>query len=261
MADSRCCFGCSNVRKGAWVISVFDMLICIILTVRAIATLSIAPYSSYTYKVKLNSPFDDAPSLSSDSRLQLLEKDFNLFSQLFIIFLFFYVNLNLKKATFIRNTQSINQWLVINLIFFVFFTLFIGFTTVKNASQVIFPIGIPVSIVVVYQIYVVKCFYDDELNAITPPTLHTTPYVTITSQSLQTPVYPVQAGPYVIQQVHQPITQTPYPQPTYQYQPQQQTSQSHVAMPVPSQQNLQEYCNPPPYSPSYNTQEGSSVKQ
>jgi len=116
--------------------------------------------------------------------------------------------------------------------------------------------------VVVYQIYVVKCFYDDELNAITPPTLHATPYVTITSQTLQTPVYPVQGGPYVIQQVHQPITQTPYPQQTYQYQPQQQTSsQSHVAMPVPSQQSLQEYCNPPPYSPSYNTQEGPSVKQ
>lgn len=192
---------------------------------------------------------------------------------------------------FQRNAQSINQWLVINSIFFVFFVLFIGFTTVKNASPDIIPIGIPVSsmyqmfflynikinwllkcsniqhfylllVVVVYQIYVVKCFYDDELNAITPPTLHATPYVTITSQTLQTPVYPVQGGPYVIQQVHQPITQTPYPQQTYQYQPQQQTSsQSHVAMPVPSQQSLQEYCNPPPYSPSYNTQEGPSVKQ
>jgi len=174
---------------------------------------------------------------------------------------------------------------VVNLIFFVFFVLFIGFTTVKNASPDIIPIGIPVSsmyqmltyiilkfsniqhcylllVVVVYQIYVVKCFYDDELNALTPPTLHATPYVTITSQTLQTPVYPVQGGPYVIQQVHQPITQAPYPQQTYQYQPQQQTSsQSHVAMPVPSQQSLQEYCNPPPYSPSYNTQEGPSVKQ
>ncbi|KAL4119055.1 hypothetical protein QTP88_011927 [Uroleucon formosanum] len=260
MADSRCCFGCSNVRKGAWVISIFDMLICIILTVRALTTLNITPYT-YTYKVKLNS-YDDGSSISSDHRVQLLEKDFNLFSQLFIIFLFFYVNLNLKKATFIRNTQSINQWLVFNSIFFVFFVLFIGFTTVKNASPDIIPIGIPVSIVVVYQIYVVKCFYDDELNAITPSTLHATPYVTITSQTLQTPVYPVQGGPYVIQQVHQPITQTPYPQQTYQYQPQQQaSSQPHVAMPVPSQQSLQEYCNPPPYSPSYNTQEGPSVKQ
>uniref|UniRef100_A0A2S2PEY0 Lysosomal-associated transmembrane protein 4A n=1 Tax=Schizaphis graminum TaxID=13262 RepID=A0A2S2PEY0_SCHGA len=259
MADSRCCFGCSNVRKGAWVISIFDMLICIILTIRAISTLSITPYS-YSFKMKQNSLYDDASP--SSERLQQLEKDFNIFSQLFIIFLFFYVNLNLKKATFIRNAQSINQWLVINLIFFVFFALFIGFTTIKNASPDIIPIGIPVSIVVVYQIYVVKCFYDDELNAITPPTLHATPYVTITSQTLQTPVYPVQAGPYVIQQVHQPISQTPYPQQTYQYQPQQQTpSQSHVAMPVPSQQTLQEYCNPPPYSPSYNTQEGSSAKQ
>lgn len=117
-------------------------------------------------------------------------------------------------------------------------------------------------VVVVYQIYVVKCFYDDELNSVTPPTLHTTPYVTITSQTLQTPVYPVQGGPYVIQQVHQPIAHSPYPQQTYDYQPQQQTSsQPHVAIPVPSQQSLQEYCNPPPYSPSYNTQEGSSVKQ
>lgn len=44
---------------------------------------------------------DDGSSISSDHRVQLLEKDFNLFSQLFIIFLFFYVNLNLKKATFI----------------------------------------------------------------------------------------------------------------------------------------------------------------
>lgn len=117
-------------------------------------------------------------------------------------------------------------------------------------------------VVVVYQIYVVKCFHDDELNAVTPPTLHTTPYVTITSQTMQTPVYPVQGGPYVIQQVHQPITQTPpYPQQTYQYQPQQQTSQSQVTMPVPNQQNLQEYCNPPPYSPSYTTQDSPSVKQ
>lgn len=39
--------------------------------------------------------------ITNDHRFQLLEKDFNLFSQLFIIFLFFYVNLNLKKATFI----------------------------------------------------------------------------------------------------------------------------------------------------------------
>lgn len=52
---------------------------------------------------------------------------------------------------FQRNAQSINQWLVINSIFFVFFLLFIGFTTVKNASPDIIPIGIPVSSM--YQIF------------------------------------------------------------------------------------------------------------
>lgn len=125
-------------------------------------------------------------------------------------------------------------------------------------------------VVTVYQIYVVKCFYEDELkfmanserNILTQATVHRQPFITVNNQTtMQTPAYPVQAGPYIIQQVHQPVAQTPYPQQTYQYpHPQQQPSQSHVVIPPPESQT-QEYCNPPPYSPNYNMAECPSVKQ
>lgn len=112
-------------------------------------------------------------------------------------------------------------------------------------------------VVVAYQLYVVKCFYDDEIkytferNTITQP-----PYLTITSQTTS---YPVQTGPYVIQQVHQPVAQVPYPQQTYQ-----QPSQTQVVLPQPEPYAAmpQEYSNPPPYSPNYTMQESStSMKQ
>lgn len=125
-----------------------------------------------------------------------------------------------------------------------------------------------VLVVVVYQIYVVKCFYDDELKYLassernaTQSTMHMhgPPYVTITSQ---TTAYPVQSGPYVIQQVHQPVSSAPYPQQTYQYQLQPEPPQSHIVLPpTESPHPPQEYCNPPPYSPNYSMQEGPSMKQ
>lgn len=280
MADSRCCFGCSNVRKGAWVIAIFDMLICILLTLKTLSMLNILSYPSYTYKKTLqpHSSFDDTLSTYSYERRPIpMENDFNVFNQLFVLFLFFYINLNLKKATYMHSVQSINQWLVTNSIFFVFFILYVGFITLRYSTPDIIPVGIPISIVVIYQIYVVKCFYDDEVkfmavsdrNVGSQPILRNPPYVTITSQpvqstpaySIQTPsTYPIQSGPYVIQQVHQPVTPSPYPQQMHQCQPQQQTQTQH-AHPQPEPYVPQEYCNPPPYSPSYNMPESSSVKQ
>lgn len=124
-------------------------------------------------------------------------------------------------------------------------------------------------VIVSYQIYLVKSFYDFEVeflatserNVVLQPTLHGTTYVALPSQTVQNPAFPVQPGPYVIQQVQQPLTQSPYPQQTYQYQP-QQPSQSHMVLPMSDQQHTpQEYSNPPPYSPNYNMQEGPSVKQ
>jgi hypothetical protein len=210
-----------------------------------------------------------------------MEIDFIVFSQLFILFLFFYTNLNLKKATYEHQVQSINQWLIINSIFFIFFNVYVGFTTIRNSTPEIIPIGIPVSIVVVYQIYVVKSFYDDELKLLAiseqnQSGLHGSPYVTITNQPIQstaaypvqsattypiqsTTAYPIQSGPYVIQQLHQPIAQVPYPQQTFQFQ-QQQTQANHI-YPPQEPHTPQEYCNPPPYSPNCNMQEGSSMKQ
>lgn len=116
--------------------------------------------------------------------------------------------------------------------------------------------------------YVVKCFYNDELkflatserNIGTQPALNSHQYITITNPPIQSSHYPVQSGPYLIQQVPQPTAQAPYPQQTYQFQPQQPPSQSHAFVPQPEPPS-QEYCNPPPYSPTYNIQEGSSVKQ
>lgn len=129
-------------------------------------------------------------------------------------------------------------------------------------------------VVAIYQIYVVKCFYDDELkfmavsdrNVGSQPALRNAPYVTITSRpvqsnSVQPPsTYPVQSGPYVIQQVQQPVAPLPSSQQMHQYQPQQQTQVQH-AHPPPELYAPQEYCNPPPYSPSYNMPESSSMKQ
>lgn len=40
------------------------------------------------------------PNSLNERRSILMENDFNIFNQLFILFLFFYVNLNLKKATY-----------------------------------------------------------------------------------------------------------------------------------------------------------------
>lgn len=127
------------------------------------------------------------------------------------------------------------------------------------------------SVVAVYQIYVVKCFYDDEIKflAITRnvarPTVQCAPIVSITNQNAQPPpVYPVSVhhtGPYVIQQVPHPVGPAPYPQQTYQYEPQQPSTQSHPALPQSDQRTPQEYCNPPPYSPAYNVHEGFSAKQ
>lgn len=131
-----------------------------------------------------------------------------------------------------------------------------------------FSINLFCLVVVVYQIYVVKTYYDDELkflatsdrNVITQSSMHNPPYVTISSQAVQAPVYPAQPIPYVIHQIHQPATQAPYPQQTYQYQPQQQPAPSHT---LPTDTfTPQEYCNPPPYSPSFLPESSSSsVKQ
>lgn len=119
----------------------------------------------------------------------------------------------------------------------------------------------------VYQIHVVKCFYNDELKTlitsernIVQPTVNGSHYVAITSQTVPTSNYPIQPGPYIIQQVHQPATQaTPYPQQTFQFQQQQQPSQSHLILSDPN--IAQEYSNPPPYSPNYNTPERSVTKE
>lgn len=45
---------------------------------------------------------DDIYSINSlyERHSILMVNDFNIFNQLFILFLFFYINLNLKKATF-----------------------------------------------------------------------------------------------------------------------------------------------------------------
>lgn len=130
-------------------------------------------------------------------------------------------------------------------------------------------------VVVIYQIYVVKCFYDDELKFMAisdrnigsqPASRNAAPYVTVNTYSAQSnavqppSTYPVQSGPYVIQQVQQPLTPLPTSQQMHQYQPQQQTQAQH-AHPPPEPYPPQEYCNPPPYSPSYNMPESSSMKQ
>lgn len=124
-------------------------------------------------------------------------------------------------------------------------------------------------VVLVYQMYVVKSFYNDELkflatterNIGTQPAINSHQYITITNPPIQSSHYPVQSGPYLIQQAPQPLIQAPYPQQTYQFQPQQQPSQYQAALPQPEPHAPQEYCNPPPYSPNFNIQEGSSVKQ
>lgn len=129
-----------------------------------------------------------------------------------------------------------------------------------------------------YQLYIVKSFYDDELKFLSvsernngvQPVLRGPPLMTITSQVQSTAAYPiqsttaypVQSGPYVIQQVHQPIAPAPYPQQQYHPQThQQQPAQPNHPHLVPETFAPQEYCNPPPYSPNYNMSEGPSVKQ
>lgn len=116
----------------------------------------------------------------------------------------------------------------------------------------------------------VKCFYEDELKFlansernITQSTVHGPPYVTITTQqTVQNSAYPVQPGPYVIQQVHQPTqAQATYPQQTYQYPHPQQQPQSSVVLPPSDLHTPQEYCNPPPYSPNCNMSEGFAIKK
>ncbi|XP_025409418.1 uncharacterized protein LOC112682873 [Sipha flava] len=258
MADSKCCFGCSNVRNGTWVISIFDMLICSFLAVATLSRLSVSPYP---FKSNYHSSNCDVVTVDYISPM---DYDFLIFNQLCVLFYFFYLNLNLKNATYIHNAQIINQWLVTNSIFFVFFLLTIGFITLKNGTSNFIPIAIPISIVVIYQIYVVKCFYDDEVKFLAisarnaaHSTIQCAPIVSITNQSVQAPpLYPVQAGPYVMQQGPHPVMQASYPQQTYQYETQQPSSQSQ-----PDQRAPQEYCNPPPYSPAYNMHEGFSAKQ
>lgn len=124
------------------------------------------------------------------------------------------------------------------------------------------------SVIIAFQIYVVKSFYDFEVefsatserNVVVQPTLGGPAYLALPSQTIQNPTYPVQPGPYVIQQVQQPITQPPYLQETHQYQPLQQP-QSHMVLPMQDQHAPHEYTNPPPYSPNYTMQCGPSVKQ
>lgn len=118
-----------------------------------------------------------------------------------------------------------------------------------------------------YQLYVVKCFYTDELNflniaehsIVTQPNCHIPSHVSMSNQTVPNPAYPVQAGPFVIQQLYQPVPQPTYPQQAYSCQPLQHSSHPHTAMHMPEQQP-HEYSNPPPYSPTYNTEEGPSAK-
>lgn len=121
-----------------------------------------------------------------------------------------------------------------------------------------------------YQLYVVKCFYNDELKFLAvsehntttaQPICHSPPYISINNQSMQAPpAYPVQAGPYVVQHTQQPISHTSYPQQIYPCQPPQQISQPNTIVPT-MELHPQEYCNPPPYSPTYNAQGSPSAKQ
>ncbi|VVC25235.1 Hypothetical protein CINCED_3A012039 [Cinara cedri] len=256
MADSKCFFGLSNVRNGTWLISIINMTICIVLGVISIATIHPDhPRTDYQQ--------NDYYS-RNERRMQHMETDFYFFITFFILFLFFYINLHLKKSTYVHATQSINQWLVINTIFFSFYFLFVCFCTLKYGLTDIITFGIPMGVFSAYQIHVVKCFYNDELKFllseqnVTQPTINGPQYVAIASQAIPS-TYPVQTGPYIIQQVHQPTTQaTPYPQQAFQFQPQQQPSHSHL---VPHDPNIpQEYNNPPPYSPNYTKPGGSVTK-
>lgn len=77
-------------------------------------------------------------------------------------------------------------------------------------------------VIIAYQIYVVKLFYDFEVTFLAAaeknvlqPTLCGPTYVTLPSQIVQNPTFPVQPVPYVIQQVQQPLTQLPYLQQKY----------------------------------------------
>lgn len=115
----------------------------------------------------------------------------------------------------------------------------------------------------------VKCFYDDEVKFIATSarnaahsTIQCAPVVSITNQNVQPPpLYPVQTGPYVMQQVPHPVVQASYPQQMYQQDTQQPSCQSHTVVLQSDQHAPQEYCNPPPYSPAYNVHEGFSAKQ
>lgn len=119
-----------------------------------------------------------------------------------------------------------------------------------------------------YQIHVVKRFYADELDFLvaseqngTQPTMNATHYIPVTNPTVPSANYPIQTGPYIIQEVPQPIVQAPlYPQQPLHYQQQQQQQQQPSYFSSRDSNIPQEYTNPPPYSPSYMPQDISITK-
>ncbi|XP_050541886.1 uncharacterized protein LOC126905834 isoform X2 [Daktulosphaira vitifoliae] len=183
----------------------------------------------------------------------------SLLNKLVIHFLFLYVNYHLRKATYEHNVQIIYQWLVVNNIYFVFSILVLIFATFRLESLEIFMGAIPVVLLMGYSIYIVQCFYQDELKFLnnhcstTTITVNGPPYATLNS-TIPNTHYIVQP-PIIQHPVHQ-APAPPYPQQSYASQPPQYP---HIQIPQFTEPQPPEFCNPPPYSP-YSGTEGTSTK-
>ncbi|XP_050432383.1 uncharacterized protein LOC126840577 [Adelges cooleyi] len=269
MAESLLCCGCITYRVATRTISILYFWCSILAMVFTI--MDMRPASHNTIQKSDNSFFQSSYTgrinnhilESINTETQYL---FNtVFYQLFSRFLSAYVSYYLQKATYEHNVNYIHQWLIYNKIYLVFTIVIFILGALRLDSLELVITGIPIALILMYPISIVQRFYQDELrflastdrsNNLTGATITVTgpPYVTLNNPGVLSPYHGTAApSTSIIPTSHVPA-QHPYPQQVYSY-PTQPQAMPHLVEP-----HLQEFCNPPPYSP-YSGSEGPSTKQ
>ncbi|XP_050540696.1 uncharacterized protein LOC126905219 [Daktulosphaira vitifoliae] len=164
MINSRRFLSISTVRNTTNVIGKLNFWINLLLIINIIRTIHITK-TDLECSFQSNTTFGDTRVdyyIASD-KLQY-EKIITALAILFIITLMLYVNYHLSSATIKHEVCKVHQWLMIHSITLVFFVIFLLVPTFVIPNPIVFIVATIVSLIFSLEIYIVVCFYDDELE-------------------------------------------------------------------------------------------------
>ncbi|XP_060862289.1 uncharacterized protein LOC132939233 [Metopolophium dirhodum] len=145
MAKSECFFGFLNVCGCALSIAMFNMgffVLCILIAIRMC--------------IFNNSMITDSSSIVKATFKSLL--------LLFLLCLIIYFNNKLKKAAFVHNVLFIRQWLMFHCIFYALSSTLLCYYLFTHPCKIIITKVIIIIVMEIYQIHIVKRFYNNELE-------------------------------------------------------------------------------------------------